>query len=263
MGFIEIAPIKSSEELVGIWNDFNDISKTEKDMHLFSPQYSITDGMRFFLDYGQAIAVFSGENIVDYVQGPGAFVFHSAFEIAKYTPQNSAFFDGVRESASGDFPSKIDVSEITKWNILNYSDRESIHFNFSEAVYYDKKYNLNVTMQGSGCFDIGTTEVPIVSKEGDEKDFDNIGINGMSEEDKGRLAADFQELFKSALNSMRGQDIDYDKLMYHTDEIVSHINADDRIKQYLPAGTDVLSVEFSSIYPDEKSVMEIVKARRQ
>lgn len=252
MGFIEIAPVNSSEELVGIWNNFMDISKIEKGIHRFPTENSIKDGMRFFLDSGKAIAVYINEAIVDYVQGPGAFVFHSAFEIGKYTSAKSEFIESIRQAEPDKFPKLINSSEITGWAVMNFSDTERISFDFSEAVYYDNKYGLNITLQGSGYFDVGITDVLACA-----------GVNTMSEESRKQISAIFEELLKLALNNMRGQNIDYDKLMYHTDEIVSNINANELINRHLPAGRKILSMEFSSIYPDEKSVMEIIKARRQ
>ena len=259
MGFIEIAPVKSPEELVGIWNDFIDVSKTEKGIHRFSGENGIKDGMRFFLGSGQAIAVFiqSTDAIADYVQGPGAFVFHSAFEVTKYTPRNSPAYESIRSSDPDSFPLFVDASGITGWTVMNFSGAERIPFDFSEAVYYDRKYDISITLQGSGYFDIGTADVLACAGAYDPE------ANAVSEESRKNISANFGELLKSALNSMREQDIDYDKLMYHTDEIVSRINANEQISRYLSAGKRILSMEFSSIYPDEKSVMEIVKARRR
>ena len=253
MGFIEIASVKSPEELAGIWNDFNDVSKSEKGIHRFTAEGNIKDGTRFFLGSGQAVAVYtnSAEEIADYVQGPGAFVFHSALEAGKYTPRNNSMvLETIRQTEPDKLPEFIDASGITGLAIMNFSDTERIFFDFSEAVYYDGKYNISITLQGSGYFDIGTADV--------------LACIGADEEESGKnISAGFEELLKSALNSMRDYDVDYDKLMYHTDEIASQINSDERINQYLPMGKEIVSIEFSSIYPDEKSVMEIVKARRR
>ena len=253
MGFIEIASVKSPEELAGIWNDFTDVSKSEKGIHRFTAEGNIKDGTRLFLGSGQAVAIYtnSAKEIADYVQGPGAFVFHSALETGKYTPRNnSMIFETIRQSEPDKFPEFIDASGITELAIMNFSDTERFFFDFSEAVYYDRKYDISITLQGSGYFDIGTADV--------------LAFIGADEEESGKnISADFEKLLKSALNSMRDHDIDYDRLMYHTGEIASQINSDEKINQYLPLGKEIVSIEFSSIYPDEKSVMEIVKARRR
>ena len=61
---------------------------------------------------------------------------------------------------------------------------------------------------------------------------------------------------------MREFDIGYDELIYSTDKIASLINADPQFTQYLQNGAEISGIEFTNIFPDEKSIKEIVKFRR-
>lgn len=261
MGFIEIASVKSSEELSGIWSDFIDVSKFETSGRLFAFPAEITDGTRIFLGRGQSLIMISDNKISDYIAGAGAFVFHSAFEPYRYTEKSGGSFNAVYAKAPDMFG---EHSENAACYVINMPERIKLPFEFSEAAYYDNTCGLEVFLQGSGYFEAGISdalscfaEAGFYSGEFVRREFLNF-----SDEEKKGLSAGFENLLRSALSDMREFDIGYDKLVYSTDKIASLINADPQLTQYLPNGAEILGIEFTSIFPDEKSVMEIVKFRR-
>lgn len=262
MGFIEIAAVNSSEELSGIWSEFYDISKAVSGGRITALSQKITDGTRIFLGGGQSAVLISENKIADYITGPAAFVFHKAFECGKYTSGSGKQLNAAREKSSSEFG---DFSENAECFIINASERVKIPFEFSEAEYYDKTCGFNITLQGSGYFGIGISDALacFVGSDFDSENFAQRDFLNISEESKNELAAAFENMLKSALSDMRELDIDYDKLIYRTDEIAARINTNPQNVGYLPNGIEITEVEFTSICPDEKSIMEIVNFRRK
>lgn len=261
MGFIEIAAVKYPKELNGIWNDYVDISKMKSAGSISDLPVNISDGMRFFIGQNQSIIMLSDNKVSDYIAGSGAFVFHKAFESGKYTAKSSGLYNAVQAAHPELFG---DFSENTKCYLINMPDWIKIPFVLSEASYFDKSYMLNLTMQGSGYFEVGVAD-PLAYFA--EMEFEN-GISEkmdfveITEEEKNELSANFENMLKNALLDMKEFDIGYDKLIYNSDVIANGINSDPRNKQYLKSGTEIKSIEFSSLYPDENSIKEIVRIRR-
>lgn len=262
MGFIEIAAVNSSEELSGIWSKFYDISKAELRGRITALPKKITDGTRIFLKNGQSFIMVSDNKISDYIAGAGAFVFHSAFEPYKYTVKSGSRYNALHSEYPDMFGSH---SENAVCYLVNTDEKIKLPFEFSEAAYYDKNFGFDIFLQGSGYFEIGVSDVLacFVRSGFDLENFAQRDFLNISEDGKNELAAAFENMLKSALSDMRELDIDYDKLMYNTDKIVSLINGSSQSGRYLPNGVEITDIEFTSICPDEKSIMEIVSFRRK
>lgn len=262
MGFIEIAEIDTPEELAGIWSDFLDMSKSEASGRIYAVRKKITDGMRFFLKKGQSFIMVSDNKISDYITGAGAFVFHSTFEPYKYTGKSGGRYNELYAEYPDMFGSH---SENAVCYLVNTDKKIKLPFEFSEAAYYDKKYGFDILLQGSGHFEIGASDTLLcfINADLDCQKFAQADTFNISDHEAVELSAGFEILFKSALAAMREFDIDYDKLIYSTDKVATLINADPQLTQYLQNGAEISGIEFTSIFPDEKSVKEIVKFRRE
>ena len=108
MGFIEIALVQSPSELVGIWNDYinTDDEKIRERFHKQDEKVRFTvldekigDGTRFFVGKEQSVILFSGEKLMDYCIGPGAFLYHGTFENGMYTSQTREWSALMRENS--------------------------------------------------------------------------------------------------------------------------------------------------------------------
>lgn len=137
-------------------------------------------------------------------------------------------------------------------------------FEFSEATYYDKNYGFDIRLQGSGYFEMGAPDALscFIKSDLDCEKFAQANTFDISDDEAGSLSASFEILFKSSLAAMRESDIGYDRLAYSTGKIASLINADPQRTQYLQNRAEISNIEFTSIFPDETSIMEIVKFRR-
>lgn len=259
MAFIEAAAVKASEELEGIWSDFIDMSKFAAESRVYAVRKKITDGTRVFLKSGQSLVMMSDGKISDYISGAGAFVFHRAFEPFKYTGKSGGHY----KTAHDEYPDMFgEYSENTACYLLNTPERIKLPFEFSAAAYYDKGCGFDVLLQGGGYFYAGVTNAlaHYVNADTDPQKFNIPSISGETAES---LSADFGEILKSAFSSMRELDIEYGRLPYNTDTIVSAINADPQIKRYFKNGEEISDIEFTSIFPNEDSVKKIVKTRRE
>lgn len=258
MGFIEIAAIDTPEELAGIWSDFIDMSKSEESGRIYAVRRKITDGMRFFLKNGQSFIMVSDNKISDYITGAGAFVFHSKFEPYKYTGKSGGRYNALYAEYPDMFGSH---SENAVCYFVNTQKQIKLPFEFSEAAYYDKSCGFDILLQGSGYFEIGASDALscFIKADLDCQKFAQADTFNISDHESGNLSANFEILFKSSLAAMREFDIGYDRLMYNTDKIAAKINANSQISQYLQNGAEISGIEFTSIFPDEKSVIEIVK----
>lgn len=261
MGFIEIAAVNSSEELFGIWSDFFDMSKSAESGKIYDVQIKVTDGMRFFLKNGQSLIMVSENKISDYVTGAGAFVFHNVFEPYKYTGKSGDRYNELYAEYPDKFGSH---SENAVCYLANTKNQIKLPFEFSEATYYDKNYGFDIRLQGSGYFEMGAPDALscFIKSDLDCEKFAQANTFDISDDEAGSLSASFEILFKSSLAAMRESDIGYDRLAYGTGKIASLINADPQRTQYLQNGAEISNIEFTSIFPDETSIMEIVKFRR-
>lgn len=257
MGFIEIASVNSPEELSGIWNTYFDLEKISAAGKSVWPSQDISDGERFFVGKSQSVIVFSGNKVSDYITGPGAFLFHSAFEPFKYTVRSRECFESVYRKYPEIFATYFGDVRLL---VINQTQPLRIPFSFSDAVYYDKKYNLNINMQGTGFFEIGIENTLEYLAESDFKTDIFDRRLSLGENDEHRISAEFSELVKSTIYDIR--DINYDKLIYNTDMIADLIDPKLRSRCLLNSGMKLMSIEFSSLCPDEKSVMDIVRLRQ-
>lgn len=262
MGFIEIAAIDTPEELAGIWSDFIDMGKSEESGGICTVSKKITDGTRLFLNKGQSFIMVSDNKISDYIAGAGAFLFHSAFEPYKYTGKS-----GDRYSALyAEYPDMFgNHSENAVCYLVNMHEQIKLPFEFSGAAYYDKAYGFDILLHGSGYFETGVSDALscFIKADLDCQKFAQTGALNISDHEVGSISAGFEILLKSALSAMREFDIGYDKLIYSTDKIASLINTDPKLTQYLQNGAEILGIEFTSIFPDEKSIEEMVRFRRK
>lgn len=262
MGFIEIAAIDTPEELSRIWSDFIDMSKLLKNDGICTVQEKITDGMRVFLNKGQFLITVSDDKISDYIAGAGAFVFHSAFEPYKYTGKGGNSYNALCGEYSGMFGN---YSENSVCYLINAHPQKRLPFEFSEAAYYDKNYGSDIHLQGSGYFEIGVSDAlsGFIKAGMDCQKFEQTDMLNISDNESKNLSASFGLLFKSALSAMHEFDIGYDKLMYNGDKIISLVNSDPQLTQYLKNGAEISDIEFTSVFPNENSIEKILKSRRK
>lgn len=262
MGFIEIAAVNSSEELSGIWSEFYDISKTVSSGRITVLPEKITDGTRIFLKNGQSLIMVSDNKISDYIAGAGAFVFHRAFEPYKYTVKSGGRYKEVYAEYPDMFGSH---SENAVCYLVNTDKKIKLPFEFSEAAYYDKSCGFDILLQGGGYFEICVSDALacFAGSDLDSERFSQMDLLNISEDGKNELTGAFENMLRSALSDMGELDIDYDKLIYRTDEIAARINANSRNAKYLQNGIEITDIEFTSMCPNEKSIMDIVSFRRK
>lgn len=273
MGFIEIALVQSPSELVGIWNDYinTDDEKIRERFHKQDEKVRFTvldekigDGTRFFVGKEQSVILFSGEKLMDYCIGPGAFLYHSAFENGMYTSKTREWSALIREN-SEKFCEASDPSDEITCVVLDMSQGKRLPFTFDEAVYHDISLDMDVVLCGNGYIEVGEAD-PLITfskEEYDRKRLLEYTLPDFSEEEEKKLAVDFENAFEKTLIELKENNIDYHRLPYCSHKLIELANRELSKTWIEDKGISVKEIAFSSIYPDEKSVEAMVKIKRE
>ncbi|MCM1539598.1 MAG: hypothetical protein NC254_14520 [bacterium] len=273
MGLIEIALVSDSSELVGVWDHYiNTDDKKMRDRFLQQEEKirfvtideKIYDGARFFVGKEQSVMLFSGNKLVDYCIGPGAFLYHGVFENGMYTSKTKEWSALVRKN-SEKFCETVDADGKIFGIVLDMSQERKIPFTFDEAVYHDISLNMDVVLCGSGYIEVGEAD-PLMTFSREEYDIKRLfeyTLPNFSAEEEKELAVDFENAFEKTLIELKEIDIDYNRLPYCAPRIIELANRELSKKWVVDKGISVREIAFSSIYPDEKSVEAMVRIKRQ
>lgn len=273
MGFIEIAVVQSPPELEGIWNNYINVddkkirdhfNKHDENVRFTIIDEKIGDGTRFFVGKGQSVILFSGDKLVDYCIGPGAFLYHGTFENGMYTSKTKEWSSLIRKN-SENFCEAFDLNDEITCVVLDMSQGRKLPFTFDEAVYHDISLDMDVVLCGSGYIEVGEAD-PLITfskEEYDRKRLLKYAFPDFSEEEEKELAVDFENAFEKTLIELKEVNINYHRLPYCAHKIIELANRELAKKWIVDKGISVKEVAFSSMYPDEKSVEAMVKIKRE
>lgn len=125
---------------------------------------------------------------------------------------------------------------------MDYMNEKKVNipFTFENAAYHDNEYEMDIILQGGGKFQIAA------------------GNADLSEEEKAKLSETFSLVLKKTFAAMSDMSIGYSELAYKTDAIT------DRMRPFLDSffGGVLKGFHFSSICPDEKSVLAMMRMKQ-
>ncbi len=263
MGFIKIMSAGTTDDVSVLWKNFVDYRTVEQTNPWEKREEKLVNGSRIALGSNQALVLFSGETYVDGMVGPGAYVYHEAFECGQYVAETKEAAELIRRAKPEAFSDT--AGEEQELYLLCLTSERHIPFNFDSVTYYDAVYGISLVLQGQGCFETGiadTTAYYAAAGFSKEQFLTSLGSR-IFEERKNILSEEFQHAFELALADWKDSGLCYNQLPYKTEALTGLVREKLKNSWEIKQGLQVVSMEFKSLYPDEASMLAIVKIHKE
>lgn len=268
MGFIKAGISAVSSELADQWMEYiycdamdadvlftkGEVRVTKGSSNTKRSDNIISDGSKVAVNEGQFLLVVENGKVVDFCGEPGAYIYQTGTEPSML----DSGWTGLKESFKKVGKRFTMGGQPDNDQRVYYANTKEILDNkvgFGEVPFRDSEFKFTILLKGYGVYSYKITD-PIMF-------YTNVCGNDADEyrrsEIDGQLKTEVQNSLQPALGKIALKGIAYDSLPLFTKEIGEMVNQELTKEWVELRGISVVSLAFSSITPDEKSVKKIAQ----